>query len=148
MAPGVQAGVTLVPHPVAGPEAISEEGSLGAYAARVLPEVSALIGILARSSVAVGEAPTSPALRSVCVGFDVYLSIAELSADLREREGNKARAEAEQLAKQLASLTARLGNASFTSRAKPEIVAAERQKEREWTEKLAQLREKVATLCG
>ena len=148
MAPGVQAGVTLVPHPVAGPEAISEEGSLGTYAARVLPEVSALIGILARSSVAVGEAPTSPALRSVCVGFDVYLSIAELSADLRERECRKARAESESLTKQLASLTARLGNASFTSRAKPEIVAAERQKEREWTEKLAQLREKVATLCG
>ena len=52
------------------------------------------------------------------------------------------------LFRSLASLTARLGNESFTSRAKPEIVAAERQKERDWTEKLAQLRDKVATLCG
>ena len=148
LAPGVSAQVTIVPYRATGPTVVTEEASLGASARDVLSGETTLVGTLSRAAVTIGERPNGAALREACAGFDVYLSVANLPADLRDRECRKARTESEQLAKQLASLTARLANESFTSRAKPEIVAAERQKEREWTDKLVQLREKVATLCG
>ena len=48
----------------------------------------------------------------------------------------------------IALCTAITQNESFVARAKPEIVEAERQKEREWTEKIARLTEKAAALGG
>jgi valyl-tRNA synthetase len=52
------------------------------------------------------------------------------------------------LEKQLGGLRQRLANENFVSRAKPEIVEAERQKEREWSARREQLAAKVKTLCG
>ena len=52
------------------------------------------------------------------------------------------------LEKQLGALRQRLANENFVSRAKPEIVEAERQKEREWSVRCDQLAAKVKTLCG
>ena len=52
------------------------------------------------------------------------------------------------LEKQLGALRQRLANENFVSRAKPEIVDAERQKEREWSGRCDQLAAKVKTLCG
>jgi valyl-tRNA synthetase len=52
------------------------------------------------------------------------------------------------LEKQLDGLRQRLANENFVSRAKPEIVEAERQKEREWSARRERLAAKVKTLCG
>ena len=113
-----------------------------------LNEERELIGALARADVTVVDSLAVKGLREFCGTHEVDLPITNLPAELRERECAKARTESEGLAKQLAALTARLGNESFTSRAKAEVVAAERQKERDWAEKLAQLRDKVDMLCG
>ncbi|MGH7713460.1 MAG: class I tRNA ligase family protein, partial [Gemmatimonadaceae bacterium] len=64
------------------------------------------------------------------------------------KECARLRSELAALEKQLASLTQRLGNEQFVSRAKPEIVEAERRKETEWRGRSEQLRAKVHALCG
>lgn len=65
-----------------------------------------------------------------------------------EKECRKARTELDKLSTQLDALEARLANAGFTDRAPAHVVDAERQKQREWTARKAQLTEKVASLCG
>jgi valyl-tRNA synthetase len=65
-----------------------------------------------------------------------------------DKECRKARTELEKLSAQLDGLEARLGNAGFTDRAPASVVEAERQKQRDWTARKAQLTEKVASLCG
>ncbi|MBL8984033.1 MAG: hypothetical protein JNL26_17740, partial [Gemmatimonadetes bacterium] len=56
--------------------------------------------------------------------------------------------ELESLDKQLTALRGRLANENFTSRAKPEIVEAERVKEREWSERREQLAAKLKSFGG
>ena len=56
--------------------------------------------------------------------------------------------ELESLDKQLTALRGRLANENFTSRAKPEIVEAERVKEREWSERRDQLAAKLTSFGG
>ncbi|MBI3790566.1 MAG: valine--tRNA ligase [Gemmatimonadetes bacterium] len=114
----------------------------------VLREEAALIGALARADVTLVASHAGGGLREVCDGFDVILPLDNIAPEVRAKEADKAQKEAENLAKQLASLTARLSNESFVARAKPEVVAAERAKEREWTERIARLREKAAALQG
>ena len=65
-----------------------------------------------------------------------------------DKECRKARGELEKLAQQLAALEGRLANPGFTDRAPAAVVATERQKQRDWTARRAQLTEKVASLCG
>jgi valyl-tRNA synthetase len=65
-----------------------------------------------------------------------------------EKECRKAQAELEKLSQQLQALEARLANPGFTDRAPASVVEAERQKQRDWTSRKAQLTEKVASLCG
>jgi valyl-tRNA synthetase len=65
-----------------------------------------------------------------------------------EKECAKAQAELEKLSKQLESLESRLANPGFTDRAPPNVVESERQKQRDWTARKAQLSEKVVSLCG
>jgi valyl-tRNA synthetase len=65
-----------------------------------------------------------------------------------EKECGKARVELERLSTQLATLEGRLANPGFTERAPQKVVDAERQKQRDWTARKAQLAEKVASLCG
>jgi valyl-tRNA synthetase len=65
-----------------------------------------------------------------------------------EKEATRLRSEIESLDKQLTALRGRLANESFVSRAKPEVVEAERTKEREWTERRTLLAEKLKTFGG
>ncbi|MBL8959683.1 MAG: hypothetical protein JNJ98_07520, partial [Gemmatimonadetes bacterium] len=64
------------------------------------------------------------------------------------KEVTRLTAELEGLDKQLNALRGRLANENFVSRAKPEIVEAERQKEREWTERREQLASKLRSFGG
>ena len=65
-----------------------------------------------------------------------------------EKECRKAKAELEKLSAQLGALERRLSNPGFTDRAPAHVVDAERQKQRDWTMRKAQLSEKVVSLCG
>ncbi len=143
---GQRVTAILVPHAKRERE---DEDYLDIHMARtVLTEEKALIDSVSRADTSVVDSFTGLGLREVCLGFDVVLPLDNIDPDIRAREADKARKEADQLAKQLAALTARLGNESFVARAKPEVVAAERQKEREWAEKIARLAEKAAALGG
>ena len=64
------------------------------------------------------------------------------------KECARLKAEVDALDKQLAALRGRLGNEKFTGKAPPELVEAERAKEREWTARSEQLHAKVRSLCG
>ena len=79
-------------------------------------------------------------------GTQVVLSLAGV-VDI-EKECARLRSELASLDKQLDSLRGRLRNENFLSRAKPEIVEAERLKETEWTSRRTLLAEKVQGLCG
>ena len=56
--------------------------------------------------------------------------------------------EREQTQKILVGVTAKLGNESFTSRAKPEVVEGARAQERDLTQKVDALTRKIEALCG
>jgi valyl-tRNA synthetase len=64
------------------------------------------------------------------------------------RECERQRGELASLDKQLQSLSGRLENPAFLTRAKPEVVEAERAKHREWSARRVVLAEKVKVLCG
>jgi valyl-tRNA synthetase len=63
------------------------------------------------------------------------------------RECGRVRGELERLDRQLAALTVKLANEGFTGRAPAEVVAKEREKERQWTEKRGTLAAKLAALA-
>ncbi len=65
-----------------------------------------------------------------------------------DKECARVRTELAALDRQLAALRARLATEGFITRAKPEVVEAEREKEREWSGRQEQLARKVAQLCG
>jgi valyl-tRNA synthetase len=119
-----------------------------AAASTVLAEESALIGRLARATIAAsGEAPAGAAAHALLPdGSEVVVLLAGL-VDL-EKECARVSTELAQLEKQLGALEQRLANENFTSRAKPEIVEAERAKLGEWTTRRDQLASKKRTLCG
>ncbi len=62
------------------------------------------------------------------------------------RECARVRTELQRLDAQLAALTAKLANPGFTGRAPAEVVAKEREKERQWTEKRGVLAAKLVAL--
>jgi valyl-tRNA synthetase len=64
------------------------------------------------------------------------------------KECARARTELQQLELQLQSLSARLRNEGFTSRAPVAVVESERKKEDEWIKRREQLAAKVKALCG
>jgi valyl-tRNA synthetase len=119
-----------------------------AAAGAVLREEAALVGALARAEVSFADAHDGRGLREVKDGFDLVLPLDNIAPEVRAKEADKAQKDADGLEKQLGALTARLANEGFTSRAKPEVVEAERAKAREWTERIARLREKAAALRG
>jgi valyl-tRNA synthetase len=113
----------------------------------VLQEEAELIGRLARASVEVGVAGAEPAAHAVLTdGTEVLLPLAGL-IDI-ERECARLRRELESLDRQLAAVRQRLNDARFLERAKPEVVAAEREREAEWSTRRTALARKVASLCG
>ena len=113
-----------------------------------LHEERELIGRLARADfemkMTVPEGPAAHAI--VGDGSEVVVLLAGL-VDL-EKECTRVSTELAQLEKQLGALETRLANESFTSRAKPEVVEAERTKLGEWTTRREQLANKKRTLCG
>lgn len=119
--------------------------------APLFTEQAKLIGQLARASVQVIGMGSMPALAGAAHsvlsdGSEVTVPLAGL-VDLA-KECGKLRGELEQLETQLKTLSKRLQNEGFTSRAPANVVAAERTKEEEWIKRREQLAEKVKALCG
>jgi valyl-tRNA synthetase len=116
--------------------------------AALFTDQARLIGQLARATVKVGASSTDPAAaHSVLAdGSEVIVPLGGI-VDLA-KECGKLRAELGQLETQLESLSKRLRNEGFTSRAPAAVVEAERKKEEEWTKRREQLAAKVKALCG
>ena len=110
---------------------------------------ASLIGRLAKATVSLADAaPTGEAAahQLLADGTEIILPFAG-TIDVA-KECTRLQQELAGLDKQLGALRQRLANESFISRAKPEVVEAERQKEREWSARHEQLAAKVKTLCG
>jgi valyl-tRNA synthetase len=132
--PGKQLAAIVVPAP---------------NARAVFAAEAALIGRLAKCTVTLADAaPTGEAAahQVLADGSEVVLPLAG-TIDVA-KECARLQQELASLDKQLGGLRQRLANDNFVSRAKPEIVEAERQKEREWSARHEQLAAKVKTLCG
>ena len=138
IAPGKTVDAVLVPPTGAGPN--------GAH--RVLHEEAPLVGFLARASARVGTAPAGAAAAQVVLpgGAEVVVPLAGV-IDV-DKECARVQGELAQLEKQLAGLRQRLANENFVARAKPEVVDAERQKERDWSLRHELLTRRVRSLCG
>jgi len=123
---------------VVGPDALVQ---------RVLAE-STLLGRMAKCAVTADAAPAGPAAHVMLggTGLEIVLPLAGI-VDLG-KECARIQTEVDALDKQLAALRGRLGNEKFTGKAPPELVEAERAKEREWTARSEQLHAKVRSLCG
>ena len=133
--------------------AISPGKSIDAVArsrtsAPLFAEHAKLIGQLARATMTVGDAPAGAgAAHSVLSdGSEVIVPLGGL-VDI-SKECGKLRGELEQLETQLQTLSKRLRNKGFTSKAPATVVESERKKEEEWTKRRGQLAEKVKALCG
>ena len=107
-----------------------------------------LIGRLARASVRTGNAGSAAGAAHVLLsdGSEVSVPLGGI-VDL-SRECGKLRSELEQLEIQLQSLSKRLLNEGFTSRAPASVVDAERKKEEDWRRRREHLADKVKALCG
>ncbi|HXL86767.1 MAG TPA: class I tRNA ligase family protein, partial [Gemmatimonadaceae bacterium] len=116
--------------------------------AGVFTDHARLIGQLARASVKIGGSPTdAAAAHSVLTdGSEIIVPLGGV-VDLA-KECSKLRGELEQLETQLQSLSKRLRNEGFTSRAPAAVVESERKKEEEWIKRREQLAGKVKALCG
>jgi valyl-tRNA synthetase len=107
-----------------------------------------IAGSLARATVTMAtEAPAGAAAHAL-LSDGVELIIPFAGAIDVEKECARLSSELAQLEKQLGALGARLDNANFITRAKPEVVERERDKLREWSSRRDQLRSKVTALCG
>ena len=108
---------------------------------------SSFIGRMARCQLYRGAAATGGAAHAVLPsGVEVVLPLAGV-VDLA-KECARLNGEVASLDKQISALRGRLGNEKFIAKAPPEIVGAERAKEREWTARRDQLQAKVQSLCG
>jgi valyl-tRNA synthetase len=132
--PGKQLAALVIPTPNARPVFAAE---------------ATLIGRLTKCTVTLADAaPTGEAAahQVLADGSEVVLPLAG-TIDVA-KECARLQGELAALEKQLGGLRQRLANDNFVSRAKPEIVEAERLKEREWSTRSEQLAAKVKTLCG
>jgi valyl-tRNA synthetase len=114
----------------------------------VLEDEAPLIGQLARCRCSVVQsAPSQPGANVVLPnGIEIIVPLAGL-VDL-DKECARVKNELEQLEKQLTGLEQRLQNEKFMSKAPPNVVEAERQKQREWSARREHLSRKVRALCG
>jgi valyl-tRNA synthetase len=120
-----------------GPETLTE----------FVREERALFSRMARCEIADGAPPVGAAAHAVLPrGLELVLPLAGV-VDL-EKESAKLANELGGLEKQLDALRGRLANEKFTAKAPPEIVEAERAKEREWSTRSEQLRAKLKELAG
>ena len=109
---------------------------------------AALVGQLARASIKVDDAPAGAGAAHAVLsdGSEVIVPLGGL-VDL-SKECGKLRGELGQLQTQLQTLSKRLQNDGFISRAPAAVVESERKKEQEWIKRSEQLAEKVKALCG
>jgi valyl-tRNA synthetase len=109
---------------------------------------STLVGRLTRTSIRVVRDEDVGGAAHVLLtdGSEVIVPLGGV-VDL-SRECGKLRTELEQLETQLHSLSQRLRNEGFTSRAPASVVEAERKKEEEWRRRREHLADKVRALCG
>jgi valyl-tRNA synthetase len=123
--------------------------------ASMFTEQAKLTGQLSRASVQItgtgSMAISAPAFAGAAHsvlsdGSEVIVPLGGL-VDL-SKECGKLRSELDQLETQLESLSKRLRNDSFTSRAPAAVVESERKKEDEWIKRREQLAAKVKALCG
>ncbi|HJU65164.1 MAG TPA: valine--tRNA ligase [Gemmatimonadaceae bacterium] len=115
---------------------------------RVFSEEAALIGRLAKVELRVTPtAPTEAAAHALLTDASEVIVPLAGAIDVG-RECGRLRTELSQLDKQLVSLRERLANEQFTNRAPKNVVDGEREKEREWSARQEQLRNKVKSLCG
>ena len=91
------------------------------------------------------ERPAASATE-VLAGDEVYVSLEGL-VDFAAERARKEK-ELQKTEGYLRGLNAKLGNDNFTSRAKPEVVAAERKRAEEISEKIARLKEAIEELDG
>ena len=114
----------------------------------VFRDEAGLVERLTRASLRVSaSAPSGAAAHAVLTGgVSLVVPLAGL-VDV-DKECARLTGELASLEKQLAGLEGRLANEKFTSKAPPDVVAAERAKLAEWTTRRQQLRDKVQTLCG
>ncbi|MEW5919188.1 MAG: class I tRNA ligase family protein, partial [Gemmatimonadota bacterium] len=117
-------------------------------AAAALERERTTIERLARCTLRIGAAEShGPAAHQVLSGGNEVIVPLEGVIDVG-KECARLRTELAGLEQQLVALTQRLSNEQFVSRAKAEIVEAERRKEVEWRSRSEQLRAKVNALCG
>jgi valyl-tRNA synthetase len=116
--------------------------------ARLFAAHAQMIGRLARAVVKSGDetAPSGAAHVVLSDGSEAIVPLGGI-VDLA-RECGKLRTELEQLETQLHSLSQRLRNEGFTSRAPRSVVEAERKKEEDWIKRREHLTDKVKALCG
>jgi valyl-tRNA synthetase len=107
-----------------------------------------LIGRLARASIRVGGKARAAGAAHVLLtdGSEIIVPLSGV-VDLT-KECGRLRSELEQLEIQLHSLSKRLRNEGFTSRAPASVVEAERRKEEDWLKRREHLTDKVKALCG
>jgi valyl-tRNA synthetase len=121
-------------------------------ARELFADEASVIGQMARARVATDHEASDGGARGAAVhsllsdGSQLTVPLAGV-VDL-EKECARLGGELERLETQLSGLTARLANEKFVTRAKPEVVEAERRKAEEWTARREQLRGRVKALCG
>ena len=126
---------------------LSAAGDSSTDDAAIFEEEAAFIGRIARTDLATGGASDEKGA-SILLSSGSRIRVALEGVVDIEKECRKAKLELEKLTQQLHGLEARLANPGFTDRAPANVVEAERQKQRDWTSRKAQLTEKVASLCG
>src|SRR5688572_14706774 len=140
---------TLVDAVLSPPGGAAEGGGAnGRWVEAVLRDEAPLVGRLTKSRVFFNDTATTGAAAHAVLPSHWSLTVPlEGLIDVR-RECERQRGELASLDKQLQSLGTRLENPAFLSRAKPEVVEAERAKHREWSARRLVLAEKVKVLCG
>jgi valyl-tRNA synthetase len=111
----------------------------------IIRDDAALVHRMTRATVAEGAPAEGPATHAVLAsGLELTLPLAGL-VDL-EKEKAKLATDLAGLTKQLDALRGRLSNEKFTGKAPPELVEAERAKERDWSARQEQLTAKLKAL--
>jgi valyl-tRNA synthetase len=104
------------------------------------------VGSLARAKVRVEPSNPGGAAAQVLLSGGVELVVPLAGMVDLEKEKLRLDTDIVQLDKQLTALDARLANEGFVSKAKPQVVEAERAKAAEWRTRLVQLRDKRTSL--
>ncbi|MGD0484842.1 MAG: valine--tRNA ligase [Gemmatimonadales bacterium] len=127
-----------------GKAVVTSTAGLSPVVAEAISPELGFIGRIAKTSL-VHEPVRGPAAQALLPDGSAAAVALSGAIDVA-RECGRVRGELERLDRQLAALTAKLANEGFTGRAPADVVAKEREKERQWTEKRGALAAKLAAL--